>query len=184
MSGFETLALVASAVGTVVKVIGAISQGNTAADAAQAQARYQAQVAEAKGKEEFAAGQRRMLEVRRRKELAQSQLQARAAAGGGDTTDPTVVNLGAGIEGQGEYQALTEFYKGENAQRGYQDAAAAAIWQGDVTASQAQSKAMWDAGGSLLSGITSFGSQYNKLYPSTGGSGATMQSSLPPYLWG
>lgn len=164
MSGFETLALVATAVGTVVKTIGAITQGNAQAEAAQAQARYQAQVAEMKGKEEFAAGQRRMLDVRRQKELALSSLQARAAAGGGDTTDPTVVNLGAGIEGQGEYKALTEMYKGENAQRGYQDAAAAAIWQGNVTAEQARSSAMWGAAGSLLSGASSFGSQYQKLY--------------------
>lgn len=164
MSGFETLALVASAVGTVVKTIGAITQGNAQAEAAQAQARHQAQVAEMKGKEEFAAGQRRMMDVRRQKELALSSLQARAAAGGGDTTDPTVVNLGAGIEGQGEYKALTEFYKGENARRGYEDAATAAIWQGDVKASQAQSAGLWGAAGSLLSGASSFGSQYQKLY--------------------
>jgi len=158
------LALAATVIGTVVKVVGGIVQGNAAADAAHAQAQYQAQIAEAKGKEEFAAGQRRMLDVRRQKEMALSTLQARAAAGGGDTTDPTVVNLGAGIEGQGEYKALTEFYKGENAQRGYQDAAAGAIWQGNVTAAQARSSAAWGAAGSLLSGIGSFGSQYNKLY--------------------
>lgn len=163
----ETVALVATAVGTIVKVVGGIAQGNAAAEAAQQQAAYQAKIAEMKGKEEFAAGQRRMLDVRRQKEMALSTLQARAAAGGGDTTDPTVVNLGAGIEGQGEYKALTEFYKGENAQRGYQDAAAGAIWQGDVTAANAQSSALWGAAGSLLSGIGSFGSQYNKLYGTT-----------------
>lgn len=150
------VSLAATAVGTIVSMVGQQQQ----AEAAQAQANYNAKLAEMKGKEEFAAGQRRMLQERQQKDVAISALRARAAAGGGDTTDTSVVTLGAGIEQQGELRALTEFYKGDNAQRGYQDAAAGYRFEGQNAAAAAG----WKMGGTLLSGISSFGSQYAKLY--------------------
>jgi hypothetical protein len=158
VASLALISTIASAVGTVVSVIGSIQQGQ----AQQEMANYRAKLAEMRGKEEFAAGQRRMMQERRRKELALSSLQARAAASGGDTTDPTVVNLGAGLEQEGEFRALTEFYKGENAKRGYQDAAAAARFEGE----QAASASLWKAGGTLLSGVGSFASNYDKAFGS------------------
>lgn len=170
---WEIVAAVASGVGTIVNVMGSIQQG----EAAQQQAAYQAKIAEIRGKEEFAAGQRRMLAERRKKELALSALQARSAASTGDTTDPGIINLGAGIEEEGEMRALTEFYRGENAKRGYQDAAAAARFQGD----QAQTASYWKAGGSLLSGIGSFAKAYS---PYSGGAYAPDIEKPVPYSYG
>lgn len=83
-------------------------------------ARFRADQLDMKGQEERAAAAAKANLVRRQKELAQSTLQARAAASGGSATDPTILALGAGIEKEGELQALTEFYTGDATARGYE----------------------------------------------------------------
>jgi hypothetical protein len=148
--------LVATAAGTVVSTLGALQAG----DAAQQAANYKATQLNIKGNEELAAGQRKMLQERRKADMAQSALQARAAASSGDITDAGVLNLGAGIAEEGEFQALTEFYRGENARRGYQDAAAGSIWEGK----QAKRASYLKAAGTVLDGVSSFGSKYAKTY--------------------
>jgi hypothetical protein len=150
------LSLAATAAGTIVSTMGALQAG----EAAQAAANYKATQLNIKGNEEFAAAQRNVAQERRKKDLAQSQLQARAAQSTGDTTDTTVMNLGAGIEEQGEFRALTEFYRGENAKLGYEGAAAGSVWEGQ----QAKTASRWKAAGTLLDGVSSLGDKYAKLY--------------------
>lgn len=74
-------------------------------------------------KQERATGQRNALEARRESRLAQSTLQARAASSGGGATDPTVLDLAAGLAGRGEYQSLLAMASGENAAVGLEEQA-------------------------------------------------------------
>lgn len=150
------ISLALTAASTVVGVLGAEQQ----ASAAKAEGEFKAKQMEQRANEERAAGQRQMLDRRRKTEMAQSSLMARAAAASGDTTDTGILNLGAGIEREGEYQALTEFYKGENSARGYTDAAGAARASADAKATGYRLKGF----GTLLEGGTSFADKYNKLY--------------------
>lgn len=148
--------LASTVIGTGLSVAGAVSQ----ADAAKKQAAWQAAQLEKQGNEARAVGQKRMFERRRQTGLVQSRLNAVAAAGGGDTTDPTIENLGSGIAERGEYAALTEFYNGENRARGYEDAAAASIYKGKVASQAGYMK----AAGSIFDGIGTFGKQYKTYY--------------------
>lgn len=74
-----------------------------------------------------AVSQREAMEYRRKGKLAQSALQARAAASGGGADDPTVINLAQGLAGRSEYQALATTASGENRARGFEDSAEAEL---------------------------------------------------------
>jgi hypothetical protein len=96
---------------------------------------FRAKQFEMKGQEERAAGAAKAADVRKQKELGLSRLRARAAAGGGSATDPTVLSLAEGLDSEGEHRALTEFYLGESAARGNEDTA-----MGERLTGQAQYK--------------------------------------------
>jgi hypothetical protein len=111
---------------TIVQASGAraAAEGQMHAAAETARARqFEAQQLEMQGNEARAAAQRKMFRQRDQAQLAQSRLAAVAASQGGSVSDPTVVALGEDLAEEGEMQALTEMYNGENAYRGYQDAA-------------------------------------------------------------
>jgi len=74
---------------------------------------------------ERAISQRSAMEERRQARLVASRGVAVAAASGGGVDDPTVVNLLADIEGEGEYRALTALYNGEEEARGLEGQAKA-----------------------------------------------------------
>ena len=80
-------------------------------------ANFRADQLELKSQEERAAAAAKAGQTRKQKERALSTLRARAAAGGGSVSDPTVVALGEDIENEGELAALTEFYTGDAAAR-------------------------------------------------------------------
>lgn len=150
------ISLAASAVGTGISAIGTMMAGDAAKDAAQ----YEAQMAERQSNEARAIGQKKMLEKRKKTELAQSRLRATAAKSTGDTTDFGVMNLAQDIEERGEYAALTDFYSGENRARGFEDKANAARYKGKV----AQQGSYLKTAGTLFDGIGSFAGQYKKAY--------------------
>lgn len=64
-----------------------------------------------------ATSQRQAMDERRQARLASSRALALSAASGG-ASDPTVVNILANLEGEGEYRALTALYNGEEEARG------------------------------------------------------------------
>lgn len=156
MAVLGPLALAASVASTIVGGFGALASGA----AAESEAKFKAEQYRNKANEERAAGQRQMFEKRRETDFAQSKLIANAAAASGDTTDTGVLNLGGDIAARGEYGALTELYKGENAARGSEDAASAVILAGK----NARTASYWKAGGTLLEGASSFGDKYKKVY--------------------
>jgi hypothetical protein len=137
------------AIGTGVSAISALSAGKQA----KAEANFLAQQQEMKGNEERAVGQQKMLRKRADAERVQSSLMARAAASGGDTTDTGLVRLGGDIAEEGEFQALNEFARGENAARGFMDQATATRARGAAAARAAPIKAVstiLDGGSSLF----------------------------------
>ncbi len=153
-SAASTIGAVAGIAGTGLSAVSAIQQGKQA----QAEANFLAKQQDMKANEERAVGQQRMLQKRKQAELAQSALRARAAASGGDTTDTTIVNLGGDIEEEGEFQALNEFVRGENAARGYQDMAQATRARGAAARAAGPIKAI----STILEGGSSLFTKYAK----------------------
>lgn len=118
-----------SAVAGVIGALGTVAGGI----AAKNQADFQAEQQEMQGKEEFAASQREAEEKRKESNYVQSRQQALAAASGGGAADPTIVRLMTQTAQQGEMNAQTARYVGENRQRGLMDAAKASRMSGNAS---------------------------------------------------
>jgi hypothetical protein len=105
----------------------ALGAGSTiiGANAEAKDLRQQAAQLEAQAGLERATSQRTAMEEKRQARLASSRAQALAAASGGGVDDPTVVNIMAGIEGEGEYRALSALYEGDQSALGMEAEAAA-----------------------------------------------------------
>lgn len=130
-------------------VMSAQSQKQAGKEQAQA-LNYQAEQMRVNAGQERAAAQRDAEEQRRGARLAGSRATALVAAGGGDTTDPTVVDILSGIDGEGEYRALTAMYQGEERARGLESGAAARSFEAKAAKRQANSQAI----GTLFSGFS------------------------------
>lgn len=96
----------------------ALSVGGTiiGANAEAKQLRGEAEQLDSMAGQDRASSQRRAVEARRQSRLLQSRALAVAASQGG-ASDPTVVNILANLEGEGEYRALTALYEGEEEAR-------------------------------------------------------------------
>jgi len=140
------------AIGTVVKTAGTLIGGAMAKQAAE----YEAEQYRRNALQARAAAQRQAFEQRRKKELALSALQARAAASGAGADDPTIITLAERIAGRGEYLALTEMFAGEEEARGMAGKAQAAEFRGEMR----QLGSFFDAAGTILGG----GASMYKLY--------------------
>ena len=160
--------------GTLVSAFGSIFSGNAQSKAAKAAAKNTknaakfeaAQYNQAAGQER-ASSQRAAIEARRQGRLKQSRAVAVAAASGAGASDPTVMNIIADLAGEGEYNALTALYNGEESARGLEMKAKAAMFQGksDASAYKSMSKAYKTNGylegvGTMLSGSASFFEKY------------------------
>lgn len=97
------------AAGTVISA----NQQRNAGIQSQMNADFEASQMERQAGQELAVSQRQAEQARRESRYAQSRAQAVAAASGAGATDPTVVNLIGGIEKEGEYNALTALYNGQ-----------------------------------------------------------------------
>jgi hypothetical protein len=155
------MAMLLPVIGTVVSAAGTIVGAAASRQQSQAQAQmneFRARQAKIAANEARAAAQREAGEKRREGALAQSKLQAQAAASGGGATDPTVMKLGERIAGRSQLSALSEMYKGESKARELLDQAA--LSQMAAAANRAEGNARqissyFSAGGSLLSGLGS-----------------------------
>ena len=166
--------------------IGAALQGQAAMQSAE----YRAKQLEQQAQEARASQQRMALETRRKGDLLQSTLRTRAAAGGGSATDNTVMNLAGQIAARTEYESLLQMYKGENAVRGLEDAASAAIYQGKVgqVAAGLQSTAVgYQTQGTIAQSMGSLGKAVGGLGSTLrginwGGTGTTLPSADTPMI--
>lgn len=148
------MGMIGGLIGGVFSLVGSIASANAQRQQAAAErnaAQYNAQVQEQKANEERAAAQRKALQTREKKDLALSQLQARAAfsGGGAGINDPTVISLATDIEEKGEYQALGDMFVGESRGRSYENQANLDRYIGETRARA--SKARADA--TIMSGI-------------------------------
>ena len=151
-----TASTVLGLAGSGISALSAMQQGKQA----QAEAGFLAEQQRQKGNDERAIGQQKMFKERRQGDLAQSRLRAVGAAGGGDTTDTGIVNLGGDIAEEAEFQGLNEFWRGENAARGYYDMAKATTARGASMAAAAPIKAI----STILEGGSSMFGKYAKAY--------------------
>lgn len=105
--------------------------------------------------QERASSQRRAIEARRQSRLLQSRALAVGAATGG-ASDPTVVNILARLEGEGEYRALTALYEGEEEARSKEMQARARRTE----AKNVKKASKIQAAGQILQGASSIYSKY------------------------
>lgn len=113
--------------GTVMQAGSSIAAGNAEA----AQYNYQARGARQEAVQARAVGQRQALEERRRGAYAISRARALAAASGAGATDPTAIDIMAGIRAEGEYNALIAMASAEDRARGLEANASLLRYQGD-----------------------------------------------------
>jgi hypothetical protein len=112
-----SLSLISGLVGAAGTVLGGIAENR--------RAQSEAEQMEARGKEEFAASQREAIDKRKEGELANSRVQALAAASGAGASNATITKLMTGIAGEADYNARTATFGGESRKRGLFDQASA-----------------------------------------------------------
>lgn len=103
-----------------------------------------------------ASGQRAANEERRDARYLASTARARAAAGGGNLSDPTLVNVFADIEAEGEYNALSRLWDTEELARGDEEEARNIKSAGKA----ARNIGYLKAAASLYDNATGFGGKY------------------------
>jgi hypothetical protein len=139
-----TLLMVAS---SAMSIIGQQS----AAKSQQQALDYQAKQQEQKAGQDRAIAQRQGMEDRRQSRLAASRLQALAGGGG---ADESVLSLTGDIAGEGEYNALTAMYEGEQSALGREGQAAGLRMEGKAARRAANYKS---ASTILSTGSSMFG---------------------------
>lgn len=166
---------------TAVSAIGTLTSGSQQADAYKAEGKaqksiadYQASQLRYRAGQEKASSQAAAEQERRKARLAISRGTAVAAASGGGVSDPTVMDILAGLRGEGEYNAKSALYEGEETAKGLEAQAVAAENGGAYESAAAAYKAKAtrrasyvQAGGTLMSGAASF---YDKFWPSSSSS--------------
>lgn len=111
-------------------------------ESAAAAGRLQQKQYEAQAKAEAATGQREGIERKRQSDLLASRALAIAAASGGGALDPTVVNIIAGIDAQGDYGARSAIYGGETAAQGSRLKGALSLYEGKAARQAARIQAL------------------------------------------
>lgn len=154
MSGATTAAYITAAV-AAAGAVSSIAQGQQQKKIADAQARQTeinsqatAKQLEQRAGQERAAAQQKMIESGRTKNLALSRAQALAAASGGGSLDPSVINILGDLETEGRYNQDAALYEGENNATGdeYQAKLTRAGGASDAAISRMQGSAAQKAG--------------------------------------
>lgn len=110
-------------------------------------AKFEAGQMEANAKAERVASQREADTERKRSDYLQSRATALAASSGGSANDPTIENIVAGLDSEGEYRALSALYNGEQAAQGIDLGAGVRRIEGR----NARTASKWEAAKTLMS---------------------------------
>lgn len=154
--------LIMMAASAAVSIIGQ----QQAAKAEQAGLDYQAKQMEVKAGQDRATAQRQGMEEQRQARLANSRVQALAGGGG---ADESVMNLTANIAGEGEYNALTSLYEGEQSALGREMQGAGLRMEGKAK----RRAANWKSASTVMSTASSmFGSYGSGGFGASTGGGA------------
>lgn len=119
-------------------------------------AKFEAGQMEANAKAERAASQREAANERKRSDYLQSRAKALAASSGAGASDPTIENIIAGLDAEGEYRALSALYNGEQAAEGMDLGAKVRRIEG----SNARSTSRYRAANTLMSSGASLYEKY------------------------
>lgn len=130
----------------LIKGVGSIIGGKAESKALKEEARQ----LDAKAGTTRATSQRDAIEEARKARLLSSRAVAVAAASGGGVDDPTVLNILAGIEGEGEYRMNAALYGGEEEALGMEAAANARRRE----AKNVRKASKFSAAGSILGGAS------------------------------
>lgn len=153
MAGFETLALI----GTAISAAGSVAGGF----ASSAQQKAQAKALEMRANEERAVAQREAQSRRKQADLIMSRQQALAADSGGGATDPTILDLMGDTAAQSYVNSGTAIAEGETRGRGLEYQAKINRQAGK----QAILAGFIDAGSTMLSGMSEFSKYRSKKLP-------------------
>lgn len=144
-------------------------------------AEFKAQQLRSQALQTAAASQRAGDTEERQARLLQSRALAVAAASGGGASDPTVMNIIAGIAGEGSYRRAIRLYEGEDRARTLRMQASAADYEGALAEEAGQNQALgyetqaesYEIQGTsaLLKGAGSIFKDGNSLFSKYGGSG-------------
>lgn len=136
----------------IIAAGGTLIQGDAAHRAGQSeQMQLEQQAGQDRALSQLEANNRR-----RSSRYAQSRALALAAASGAGASDPTVVNIISGLEGEGEYGALAAMYEGETSARGLQYGGKARRNDGRA----ARNASYLKAGSTLLAGGSAWADKY------------------------
>lgn len=150
----EAAAPVVALASAGVSAVGTMEQ----ASAAKQQARAQSEWAERRAVEERASGQQTADEEKRKAHFLQSRLGAVAGASGSGASDPTVMKVWEGIEGEGQRNAGVAMAAAEQKAQGITYQAALDRWKADADGRLAK----LSAGGTILGGIGSAVGKYGE----------------------
>lgn len=161
-----------------LKAFGLAQSGNDAVASAKRRQQaneFEAQQLDINANQSIGAAQRVAFQKGQEGDLMLSRLKALAAASGGGATDPTVLNLQAGLMHQKAYNLASALYSGEEQARSMRMQAAGKRYSGALGVSDAEdTKRGYDfaAIGSLASGGSSLFEKYGDKTPGFGGVGA------------
>lgn len=161
-TALSTYAPAISAAGTVVGAATQYASMNAQAKADQQRAQVESQWAERRSLEERAGAQRAAAEEHRKAVLAQSRLGAVAGASGSGSSDPTVMKLFEGIQGEGDYNAAAATASGAQKSAGIDYQSALDRWTADSNAGIKRYGATSTLIGGALKGASEFGSGFAK----------------------
>ena len=162
------LALIAGIASTAMTAVGTIAAGQAAKEQGELSKRasdFEAKQLDIKAKEEKAAGQREMFELRREKDVALSRLQTVGAASGFTATDPTALALADEVAKYGTYREQLAMFGGTQRERDLELAAAGRRFEGEqarLLGSARQRSSYFDAGGTILGGLSTMATKYAK----------------------
>jgi len=166
LGGAATLASIG---GSILSGLGQMQAGK----AAKANANFQSAQMEQQAGQERASSQREAIALRRQSAIMQSNAQAASAASGGGATDPTVLNITGNLAREGEYNALSALFAGEERARGQKLQAASTRIEGK----QAQKQGYSGGAATIIGGIGS--SVASRYAPSAPVSSASTGTTLP-----
>lgn len=175
MAFLASLPAIATMVGTGVSAVGTLASGKATqqqyiqAGTAERDAReLVARQLTAKGKEEMAAAQQEAAQYKRNKDLTQSTLQNRAAAGGFMATDPTAMALADEIDKYGTLQEKLALWGGASRRAGLESQAAGERFTGNSAYSaalqsgkNARRASYFNAASTILGGVSTLASKYD-----------------------
>jgi hypothetical protein len=157
-----------------MQAFGILGQGDAAVKAAERRkqaAEFEAQQLDINAGQAVAASQRTAYFEDQKGDLMLSRLKALSAASGAGATDPTVLNLQAGLMQQKAYNLASALYGGEDKARSMRMEASSKRYQADLglaDAEETKSASKLSAAASLLSGGAKLYSSYPSMFEKYG----------------